>query len=87
MKSRWKKIASRYTGGSIGILGHILEGSVSSYKDAEHLDDAKKFFAANLVPGTERTRKQTLEVIESNIAWSSRDASDIGDWLEGHSRR
>jgi puromycin-sensitive aminopeptidase len=81
VKSKWEKITALYHSGSIGLLGHILEGSASSFSEATDLEDVKRFFTSHPVPGTERTRKQTLEIIRSNIAWRCRDASDIETWL------
>ena len=82
VKARWKDIHRRYNSGSVGILGHILEGSTCGFKDQDHFQDVRRFFKAHPVQGTERTRKQALEIIESNMAWSSRDAGDIQAWLE-----
>ena len=82
VKTHWKDIARRYESGSVGLLGHILEGSASGFKDKKHLKEARQFFKSHRVPGTERTCKQTIEMIENGIAWLSRDSEEVGRWLK-----
>jgi aminopeptidase N len=77
VKAKWKKIAAMYHGGSVSLLGHILEGSTAAFSDPNELKDAKAFFRLHPVPGTERTRLQTLELIRANISWKKRDRADI----------
>ena len=84
VKSEWPKIAALYHSGSVGLLGHILEGSTAGFSEKADLEDASHFFKAHPVSGTERTRKQALEIIQSNIAWRQRDAEDIEGWTHGN---
>ena len=85
IKQNWKELLKRYAGGSVGMLGRIVEGSASGFSDAAAFRDAQKFLKSHTVPGIERTIKQTLEVIQSNIAWSRRDREDVRLWLEKRS--
>lgn len=84
VKSRWKDLLKRYHSGSVGLLGHILEGSVAGFTEDKQLQDVRKFFASHPVPGTERTRKQALEVIQSNRDWKGRDEEDIAHWFDSY---
>jgi puromycin-sensitive aminopeptidase len=81
IQANWKKLTDLYKSGSVGLLGHILEGSTCGFSDEKDEKAVSAFFKAHPVPGTERTRSQTLEVIRSNIAWKKRDLSKLLSWL------
>jgi puromycin-sensitive aminopeptidase len=81
IKTHFEKLKERYSGSVATMLGRILEGSTSGFLTREDFEDAKEFFKNNPIPGTERAMKQSLEVIQSSIAWSKRDQSDIANWL------
>jgi aminopeptidase N len=82
VRSHWKKIAAMYRSGSVGLLGRILEGATSAFSEPEEFRAVRAFFRAHPVPGTERVRRQTLEIIRSNIAWKRREARPVSAWLE-----
>jgi hypothetical protein len=77
IKAQWKKITSMYHGGSVGLLGHILEGSTASFSEASELKDVQLFFRGHPVPGTQRARLRALELIRANRSWKERDLSDL----------
>jgi puromycin-sensitive aminopeptidase len=77
VKKNWKKLEKLYKSGSVGLLGHILEGSTGGFITEADLANIETFFKSHPVPGTERTRKQTIEVIKANIKWKKRDEADI----------
>jgi aminopeptidase N len=81
IQANWKKLTDRYKSGSVGLLGHILEGSTCGFSDRPDERAVSAFFRAHPVPGTERTRAQTLEMIRSNIVWKQRDLSKLLSWL------
>lgn len=81
IKRNWKVLEKRYTGGAQSLLGRILEGAVTGFSNPASLTDIRSFFRAHPVPGCERTMKQSLEMIQSNIAWNKRDAKDVEEWL------
>ncbi len=85
IKSKWKKITQMYRSGSVGLLGHILEGSTAAFTEVNELKDVADFFRRHPVPGTERTRLQTLELIRANIAWKKRDRLDLQKCILGDS--
>ncbi|MBP9865402.1 MAG: ERAP1-like C-terminal domain-containing protein, partial [Candidatus Omnitrophica bacterium] len=80
-KGQFKELFKRYEGGSVSLLGHILEGSVTGFNTAEDLADVKAFFAKHPVQGIERTMKQALEIIHSNIRWTAKSRKDVESWL------
>lgn len=83
VKSNFKELRARYEGGSVAsLLGHILEGSVTGFNKPEELKDVETFFKKNPVAGVERTMKQSLEIIRSNIRWASRGSKEASGWLE-----
>ena len=79
IKKNWEIIVKRYGEG-----GHFLSrlltplGSHTQLKDAQ---DAKKFFAKNPAPGSDRTLQQVYERIYSNAAWLKADKAGIKKWL------
>ena len=81
VKKQWKTLTARYKGGSVGLLGHILEGATMSFVTQAAYEDVKSFFHAHPIAGTERTMKQALEVIAANRRWAERDRRDVGEWL------
>jgi len=80
-KSQFKELFKRYEGGSVSLLGHILEGSVTGFNTLNDLADVKSFFAKHPVSGIERTMKQALEIIRSNIRWTAKSRKDVESWL------
>jgi len=80
-KGQFKELFKRYEGGSVSLLGHILEGSVTGFNTAEDLADVKAFFTKHPVQGIERTMKQALEIIQSNIRWTAKSRKDVESWL------
>ena len=81
IKTQWKKITTMYKSGSVGLLGHILEGSTAGFSEESQFRDVRAFFQKHPVPGTERTRSQTLELIRANIAWKRREGDVLAAWL------
>jgi aminopeptidase 2 len=82
VKKNWSALTSRFSGGNVGLLSHIIEGSASGFTDDASARDVEKFLKAHCIPGTERAVRQTIEVIRSNRAWARRDSKDIREWLE-----
>ncbi len=85
IKKNWKTVVKRYGEG-----GHFLSrlltplGSHTKIKDAQ---DAKKFFAKNNAPGSDRTLEQVYERIYSNAAWLKADKIAIKKWLQQNSKK
>ncbi len=77
IQDHFKILRTRYEGGSVSLLGHILEGAVTGFIKKTELREVQTFFAEHPVPGIERTMKQALEIIRSNIRWAARDEQDI----------
>ncbi len=81
IKAHMKDLMARYTGGSISLLGRILEGASTGFKTPEELRDVETFFKKYPVNGIERTMKQSLEIIRSNIRWQPRAQAEILAWF------
>ncbi len=80
IKNNWGIIVKNYGEG-----GHFLSRLLSplgNHTTLKDLADAKKFFAKNVAPGSERTLEQSYEKIESNAAWLKDDKKSIKNWLE-----
>lgn len=81
-KKNVKELRKRYEGGSVAsMIGHIFEGSSTGFTQASELKDVETFFKQNKIAGIERTMKQSLEIIRSNIRWASRDSKVAAEWL------
>lgn len=79
IKNNWKIILKDYGHG-----GHFLSrllAPLGSHTDKKDAIDAKKFFAKNSAPGSERTLEQSYERIYSNDAWVKADKMKIKKWL------
>ncbi|MBI4432976.1 MAG: M1 family metallopeptidase [Candidatus Omnitrophica bacterium] len=77
IQNNYEGLLARYEGGSISLLGRILEGAVTGFIRDEDLKTVQTFFDEHPVAGLERTMKQSLEIIRSNIRWSQRAATSV----------
>jgi puromycin-sensitive aminopeptidase len=71
LKSNWKEILKRYGHGGYMLSRYIIK-SLGGFSDEKNLTDIKKFFKNNPVPAGERSMKQVVEEIETNILWKKR---------------
>ena len=79
VKKNWKKIGEAYGDGN-----HLLSRLISVLNrntSKKVYDDVKKFFKSHSAPSAERTIEQTLEYIDSNVRWLTRDGKKIEKWL------
>lgn len=79
VRHNWPTILKRYGEG-----GHFLSRLLSplgSHINTKDVTDAKKFFAKNSAPGSDRTLQQAYERIYSNAAWIKADKAAIKKWL------
>jgi aminopeptidase N len=84
-KKNIKELRTRYEGGSVAsMLGHIFEGSTTGFTKPAELKDVQAFFAKHPISGIERTMKQALEIIRSNIRWTARGSKEASAWLASH---
>ncbi len=81
IRSRWPKLIERYKGSSVTLLGRILEGAVSGFIRETDLAEVRRFFGSHPVQGTERTMRQSLEVIACQARWAPRAATETTQWL------
>lgn len=80
VKKNWKKIGEAYGDGN-----HLLSRLISVLNrntSKKTYDDVKKFFKTHSAPSAERTIEQTLEYIDSNVRWLSRDEKKIHRFLK-----
>lgn len=81
IKTHIKDLLARYQGGSVRLLGRIFEGATASFKKPGELKEVASFFKKYPISGIERTMKQSLEIIRSNISWQPRAQKDVTAWL------
>jgi len=71
LKKNWKEILKRYGHGGYMLSRYIIK-SLGSFSDEKTLANIKIFFKKNPVPAGERSMKQVVEEIETNILWKKR---------------
>ncbi len=81
VKAHIKELESRFQGGGVSLLGRILEGGATGFKKRSELKDVTVFFRRHPISGLERTMKQSLEIIRSNVRWQPRAATEVAAWL------
>ncbi len=81
IKAKWKIMVNRYSGGGVALLARALEAVTSHFTSRSALNDVSHFFRTHPLVGAERTMKQCLEMIRSNVAWVNHDHKDLSFWL------
>ena len=79
LKKNWDKIGESYGKGN-HLLSRLV-GILNRNTTREAHKDVKAFFKTHSAPAAERTIEQTLEQIDSNVLWLSRDGKKIEKWL------
>lgn len=82
VKANWKTIVKRPSG-TRQFAARIIE-AMQHFADPAVYSDMRKFLAKNSMPGIERTIRQTLEGVQSNIDWAKRDLGSTMAWLKGN---
>ena len=83
LKSNWKIFIERYHGGGLGLLSRMVKVA-DGFKTERTYHDVKEFFAKNKLDGAKRVMAETLEQIQSNVAWVKRDGNEIDKWFIRH---
>lgn len=83
LKSNWKMFVERYHGSGLRLLSRMIEVA-DGFKTEETYRDVKEFFAKNNIDGAKRVMAETLEQIQSNVAWIKRDGNEINEWFLRH---
>nr|XP_034173930.1 glutamyl aminopeptidase-like [Osmia lignaria] len=64
------------------ILGKIISGVVSLFKDRQRLQEARQFFLKHSdLRITETTKRNAIEEIEDSISWLDANVQSIAEWL------
>lgn len=78
-KNNWQAFVKRYQSGTL--LTRIVETVTDSFVTEEVIEDIQDFFKNNSISGTERTVRQSIEMIRFNVAWLNRDKKAIEEFL------
>lgn len=81
VKREWKTVTSFFSGGNLGMMTRIIEGSTQGFRTESHAKDVQSFFKAHPVQGAQRAVQQSIEVIRANARWEARDRADLSAWL------
>ncbi len=60
-----------------------LVAITSGFTTEEMREDVERFFSNHPAPGAERSVRQSLERIGTNIAWLSRNRDELAKWFVG----
>ena len=78
VKAQWPALTARL-GTFQGIPGII--GALGSFCAAGDAEDVRRFFAANPIPSSERSLRQSLERIDACAAVADRQAPALASWM------
>ena len=80
-KQHWSAVQDKLTMSS----GYSIVSATGKFCDAGMRSDVQQFFAENKVASTERTLKQSLELMDSCVHFRARQQPNLTGWLEQHS--
>ena len=80
IKQNWKTFISRYGDGGFA-LSRLVKG-VQYTNNKKIINDYKKFFMKNEAPGARRSIEQTIEKMESNALYLSRELPHLKKFLK-----
>lgn len=80
LKTNWQIFLTRYGDGGMA-LSYVVKG-ISMSPEKKHLEEYKKFFSKNKAPGAERAVAQTIEKMEANILYLSRELPNLQKFLK-----
>ncbi|OJJ44518.1 hypothetical protein ASPZODRAFT_70994 [Penicilliopsis zonata CBS 506.65] len=86
LKSNWDAIFKRLPP-SLGMLGTVIQITVSSFSTPAQLKEVEAFFAEKDTKGFDRAVEQSLDTIRAKISWIERDGGDVENWLKTNSFR
>ena len=79
VKENWPELDRRYGEGKFALMR--LVGMTARFTTQEKLDDVRRFFEANPAPGADRAIRQSLEVVQLNIAWLEQARQPLAQWF------
>lgn len=81
VKDNWEELDRRYGDGGFAFMR--LVAITSGFTTEEMREDVERFFSNHPAPGAERSVRQSLERIGTNIAWLSRNRDELAKWFVG----
>ena len=85
LQREWTELNRRYGKGGF-LLARIISSTTENFTTDEKAREVEEFFQTHPVPAAERTIRQSLERIRSNVSWLRRDGEAIQRWLEEWAR-
>lgn len=80
LKTNWQTFLNRYGDGGMA-LSYVVKG-IGASPEKKHLHEYKKFFAKNPARSAERAVAQTIEKMEANVFYLSRELPNIKKFLK-----
>lgn len=81
LTNNWDEIF-KYLPPESTLLGHVIQICVSKFTTPQQKVAVEKFFENKNQKGYDKTLAQALDRVSASIAWRSRDAENITDWLK-----
>jgi aminopeptidase N len=79
-KQHWSEVQGKLTTAS----GYAIVSATGRFCDAGMRSDVQQFFVDNKVASTERTLKQSLELMDSCVHFRARQEPNLAGWLQQH---
>ena len=81
IKAHWDDLMKKAAGGIEGAAG-IAFGGTGGFCDAQHRDDAKAFYDAHSISGSQRNFKAAQESVNYCIDMKQRQEQPLAQWLQ-----
>jgi len=81
IKAHWDDLMKKAAGGIEGAAG-IAFGGTGGFCDVQHRDDAKAFYDAHPIPGSQRNFKAAQESVNYCIDMKQRQEQPLAQWLQ-----
>jgi len=85
VQANWTTLHKRYVG--TFLLGRVVTASTEPFSSEEMAQSIEAFFSSQKpedLTSIDRTIRQSLETVKSNIKWITRDRAAVAAWLNEH---
>lgn len=80
LRDNWDQFNAKLGGNPI-LVDRMVNVSLPKFTDVESLGDIEKFFAGVSTKGFDRTLEQVKDKIRGRVAYKTRDAKGVKEWL------
>jgi puromycin-sensitive aminopeptidase len=81
VKENWEELFRRYGDGGFALMR--LVSITGAFTTEDKREDVEHFFRDHPAPGAERSVRQSLERIQTNVAWLTKNRDELAKWFVG----